>query len=227
MPGRGQVQHRGRTERFRDIFLDGGLNNDLLDNSNLLDPNPDSIAEFRLLTSNYTAEYGRNGGGIISVVVKSGANQIHGSAFEFFRNRALDANDFFNIQQGLPRLDLKRNQFGATFGGPILSRIRHFFFLAYQGQRQVQAVPDNRFAGFHSAELKGNFSQAADVCGTRGYRPGCHFSGTNPFFQSDPDKSGQRHHRSNAINSMSANLHQGRFHPNQLQRSSFDVARRI
>src|SRR5271166_4548656 len=87
------------------FLLDGGNNNDLLDNSNVLDPNPDAIEEFRLLTSNYTAEYGRNGGGIISVVTKSGSNQLHGSLFEFFRNDALDANDYFNIPLGLPRLD--------------------------------------------------------------------------------------------------------------------------
>src|SRR5580698_10641218 len=148
----------GRTDSVT-FLLDGGLNNDLLDNSNLLDPNPDSIAEFRLLTSNYTAEYGRNGGGIISVVVKSGTNQIHGSLFEFFRNRFLDANDFFNIQQGLPRLDLKRNQFGATLGGPII-KDKVFFFLAYQGQRQGQAVPDVDAPVFTPLELKGNFSQS-------------------------------------------------------------------
>src|SRR5580658_1697164 len=123
----------GRTDSVT-FLLDGGLNNDLLDNSNLLDPNPDSIAEFRLLTSNYTAEYGRNGGGIISVVVKSGTNQFHGSGFEFLRNRALDANDYFNKDQSpeLPRLDLKRNQFGGTFGGPIF-KDKAFFFVAYQG----------------------------------------------------------------------------------------------
>ncbi|MGA8186619.1 MAG: carboxypeptidase regulatory-like domain-containing protein, partial [Candidatus Sulfotelmatobacter sp.] len=103
----------GRTDSVT-FLLDGGLNNDLLDNSNVLDPNPDAVAEFRILTSDYTAEYGRNGGGVISVVTKSGTNQIHGSLFEFIRNRAFDANDYFNIQQGLPRLDLKRNQYGAT-----------------------------------------------------------------------------------------------------------------
>ena len=137
------------------FLLDGGLNNDLLDNSNLLDPNPDAIAEFRLLTSNYTAEYGRNGGGIISVVTKSGTNQLHGSLFEFFRNRVLDANDYFNIQKGIPRLDLKRNQYGATLGGPIL-KDRMFFFLAYQGQRQIQAVPDVS-PTFTPRELQGDF----------------------------------------------------------------------
>jgi len=168
----------GRTDSVT-FLLDGGLNNDLLDNSNLLDPNPDAIAEFRLLTSNYTAEYGRNGGGIISEVIKSGTNQIHGSLFEFFRNRVLDANDFFNVQQGLPRLDLKRNQYGATLGGPIV-RDRIFFFLAYQGQRQVQAEPDVDAAVFTPQELQGNFSQSA----SGGPDPNvAFFLQQNPYFQ--------------------------------------------
>jgi hypothetical protein len=142
------------------FLLDGGLNNDLLDNSNLLDPNPDAIAEFRLLTSNYTAEYGRNGGGIISVATKSGSNQLHGSLFEFVRNRAFDANDYFNVEQGLPRLDLKRNQYGATLGGPIL-KDKLFFFVAYQGQRQVQAEPIIDTPVFTPQELQGDFSNAS------------------------------------------------------------------
>jgi Carboxypeptidase regulatory-like domain/TonB-dependent Receptor Plug Domain len=168
----------GRTDSIT-FLLDGGQNNDLLDNSNLLDPNPDAIAEFRLLTSNYTAEYGRNGGGIISEVIKSGTNQIHGSLFEFFRNRVLDANDFFNIQQGIPRLDLKRNQFGATLGGPIV-KDKIFFFLAYQGQRQVQAVPDVDSPVFTPLEVQGNFSQSANG----GPDPNvAAFLLANPFFQ--------------------------------------------
>jgi len=148
----------GRTDSVT-YLLDGGLNNDLLDNSNVLDPNPDAIAEFRLLTSDYTAEYGRNGGGVISVVTKSGTNQIHGSLFEFIRNRAFDANDYFNIQQGLPRLDLKRNQFGATLGGPIVKN-KAFFFLAYQGQRLVEAIPIIKSPVYTPLELQGNFSEA-------------------------------------------------------------------
>jgi hypothetical protein len=139
------------------FLLDGGNNNDLLDNSNLLDPNPDAIEEFRLLTSDYTAEYGRNGGGVISIVTKSGTNSIHGSAFEFLRNRDFDANDYFNKQLGIPRLDLKRNQFGATLGGRIV-KDKAFFFVAYQGQRQVQAVPDDFIPVFTPAELNGDFS---------------------------------------------------------------------
>src|SRR5580698_1190174 len=153
----------GRTDSIT-YLLDGGLNNDLLDNSNLLDPNPDAIAEFRLLTSNYTAEYGRNGGGIISEVIKSGSNRIHGSAFEFFRNRVLDANDFFNIPQGIPRLDLKRNQYGGTLGGPI-RKDKAFFFVAYQGQKQIQAVPDIDIPVYTPNELTGDVSQAVPLGG--------------------------------------------------------------
>jgi len=150
----------GRTDSVT-FLLDGGNNNDLLDNSNVLDPNPDAIAEFRILTSDYTAEYGRNGGGIISIVTKSGSNQIHGSAFEYIRNRVFDANDYFAKQQGLPRLDLKRNQFGATLGGPI-AKDKAFFFLAYQGQRQVQAYPLIDSPVYTKQELGGDFSQAAN-----------------------------------------------------------------
>jgi hypothetical protein len=164
------------------FLLDGGLNNDLLDNSNLLDPNPDAVAEFRLLTSNYTAEYGRNGGGIISVVTKSGSNDIHGSVFEFFRNRALDANDYFNIPAGVPRLDLKRNQYGATLGGPIV-KDKLFFFLAYQGQRQVSATPDIAAPVFTTAELGGDFSTADGGAPDQGV---AQFLMQHPYFADSP-----------------------------------------
>jgi hypothetical protein len=170
------------------FLLDGGLNNDLLDNSNVLDPNPDAVAEFRILTSDYTAEYGRNGGGIISIVTKSGSNQIHGSVFEFLRNRVFDANDYFNKQQGLPRLDLKRNQYGATLGGPIV-KDKAFFFLAYQGQRQVKANPIIDSPVYTPLELQGNFSEAEPYDGVVCTNPaGCpdpgvaSFLAANPFF---------------------------------------------
>jgi outer membrane receptor protein involved in Fe transport len=175
----------GRTDSVT-FLLDGGLNNDLLDNSNVLDPNPDAIAEFRLLTSDYTAEYGRNGGGVISVVTKSGTNQLHGSLFEFVRNRDFDANDFFTIQQGLPRLDLKRNQFGATLGGPIV-KDKAFFFLAYQGQRQVQALPIIDSPVYTPLELQGNFSQAEAYDGVVCLIPaGCPDPGVVGFLTNNP-----------------------------------------
>jgi hypothetical protein len=191
----------GRTDSVT-FLLDGGLNNDLLDNSNLLDPNPDAIAEFKLLTSNYTAEYGRNGGGIISVVTKSGSNTLHGSLFEFFRNRVLDANDFFNIQQSIPRLDLKRNQYGATLGGPIV-KDKIFFFLAYQGQRQVQAVPDVDSPVFTPLEVKGDFSQSGPN-GTPDPNVAA-FLEANPFFQPNSALAAQAIIAPSQINSVAQN----------------------
>lgn len=83
----------GRTDSIT-YLLDGGVNNDLLDNGVVFNPNPDTIEEFRILESNYSAEYGRNAGGIVSVVTKSGTNQLHGSVFDFLRNDALNANTF-------------------------------------------------------------------------------------------------------------------------------------
>lgn len=118
------------------FLLDGALNNDLLDNSVVFNPNPDTIAEFRILESNYSAEYGRNGGGVVSVVTKSGTNEFHGSAFEFLRNDALNANTYLNNSEGNPRDVLKRNQYGGTFGGPVL-KDKLFFFVGYQWRRDI------------------------------------------------------------------------------------------
>jgi hypothetical protein len=154
----------GRTDSVT-YLLDGGLNNDLLTNGVVYNPNPDSVAEFRILTSNYTAEYGRNGAGVIEVVTKSGSNQFHGSAFEFVRNTDFDADPYFNKDPlvnpvPLPRNNLKRNQFGGTFGGPIVKN-HLFFFTAYQGQRQVQTEVLSEQQTFTTAELQnGDFSHA-------------------------------------------------------------------
>ena len=171
----------GRTDSIT-YLLDGGINNDLISNGAVLDPNPDAIAEFRILTSNYTAEYGRSGAGIISVVTKSGSNKFHGSAFEFVRNTDFDANAYFNIQQGLPRNNLKRNQFGGTLGGSIVKN-RLFFFASYQGQRQVETDVEPEQTVFTPTELNGDFSQAAN--GTPDPNVAA-FLQANPYFQSDP-----------------------------------------
>jgi outer membrane receptor protein involved in Fe transport len=143
-------------------LLDGATNNDLLDNGVVLNPNPDTIAEFRIMESNYSAEYGRNGGGIISVVTKSGTNEWHGSAFEFLRNDAFNANPFFNKNDPnnlLPRPVLKRNQYGATLGGPI-KKDKFFFFVGYQGQRLTQQEDSGLFPVYTPAEIQGDFSHA-------------------------------------------------------------------
>jgi Carboxypeptidase regulatory-like domain/TonB dependent receptor/TonB-dependent Receptor Plug Domain len=157
----------GRTDSIT-FLLDGNLNNDLLDNGVVFNPNPDTIEEFRVLESNYTAEYGRNGGGIITEVTKSGTNQWHGSAYDYLRNGDLDANSFFGNLDGSPRDPLRRNQYGATIGGPIdiphviNGRDRFFFFVGYQGQKESDLVtpPSFQVPVFTPAEVGGDFSQA-------------------------------------------------------------------
>jgi outer membrane receptor protein involved in Fe transport len=167
------------------FLLDGGLNNEQLGNGVVFNPNPDAVAEFRILENNYTAEYGRNGGGIITEVLKSGTNQWHGGAFEFVRNDILNANTFFNKNDAtnlLPREVLKRNQYGGTFGGPITiphlvhGKDRFFFFVDYSGQRQVQKESRTGVVTFTPAELNGDFSGDPGVIA---------FLQANPFFQSN------------------------------------------
>src|SRR5581483_58692 len=109
-------------------------------------PNPDTIQEFKIQVSNYDAGYGRNPGANVNVITKSGTNDFHGSAFEFFRNTALNANDYFwnastNTTPG-SKQTLNQNQFGGTFGGPV-KKDKLFFFVAYQ-----ETSEKNGIAGF-------------------------------------------------------------------------------
>ncbi|MGH9480622.1 MAG: carboxypeptidase regulatory-like domain-containing protein [Terriglobales bacterium] len=99
-------------------------------------PDPDAIEEFRVQTGNYDATYGRAAGASVDVVTKSGTNQFHGDAFEFLRNTVFDANDFFLNSAGRPRPVLRQNQFGGTFGGPLI-RDKVFIFTSYQGTLQT------------------------------------------------------------------------------------------
>jgi hypothetical protein len=98
-------------------------------------PSPDAIQEFKIQTSQYDAGYGRNPGANVNVVTKSGTNQFHGTAFEFFRNTDLNANDFFLNRSGAPRPVINQNQFGGVLGGPV-KKDKLFFFFSYQGTRQ-------------------------------------------------------------------------------------------
>ncbi|MFZ3264852.1 MAG: carboxypeptidase regulatory-like domain-containing protein [Terriglobales bacterium] len=102
-------------------------------------PNPDTIQEFKVQTAMYDAEYGRDAGANVNLVTKTGSNAFHGNVFEFWRNDVLNANDFFQNLNGAPRPELKQNQFGGTFGGPIV-KDKLFFFTSYQGTRQVNGV---------------------------------------------------------------------------------------
>jgi hypothetical protein len=174
----------GRTDSVT-FLLDGGLNNNLLDNGVVYNPNPDTIAEFRILESNYSAEYGRNGGGVVSVVTKSGTNEFHGSVFEFLRNDGLNANTFFNKVNRLPRDVLKRNQYGGTVGGPI-RKDKLFFFVGYQGQRLSSSASSGTNPVYTPDQLKGDFSGG----GAPGNCPNADpsvaaFLLANPFFQSN------------------------------------------
>jgi hypothetical protein len=151
-------------------LLDGGINNRTTSNQVVFNPNPEAVEEFKLLENNYTAEYGRNGGGTISVVLKSGTNSLHGSLFEYLRNDAFNANDYIDNEIGQPRQVLKRNQFGGVIGGPMTlgkrlnGKDRFFFFFGYQGQRLSQTINEAAVTGpvtvYTPAELNGDFSQA-------------------------------------------------------------------
>jgi hypothetical protein len=137
--GRGDVtvDVNGQRGTSNNVVVDGTEVNSPGTNStpNISVPSPDSIQEFIVQTSLFDATQGRNAGGNIAVVTKSGTNGFHGSAYEFLRNRVLNANDFFLNSAGRPRPVLTRNQFGATFGGPII-KDKTFFFVSYQGTRE-------------------------------------------------------------------------------------------
>jgi carboxypeptidase family protein/TonB-dependent receptor-like protein len=189
----------GRTDSIT-FLLDGSLNNDLLDNGVVFNPNPDTIQEFRILESNYSAEYGRNAGGIISEVTKSGTNQWHGSGYDYLRNGDLDANSYFNrvdgIENGItiPRDPLRRNQYGGTFGGPITiphlidGKDRFFFFVGYQGQKQSDlATPPQSQVTVLSTGEAACISTPSQGCDFSFDPNVVAFLAANPFYQ-DPSK---------------------------------------
>ncbi len=169
----------GRTE-YNNWELDGGDNMDNGSNATLnVYPNLDAIAEFKVLTSNYGAQYGKNGSGTVEVETKSGTNQFHGSAFYYGRNEAFNANSWENNGQGVARPAYKKHDWGYTIGGPVFiphvyntDKKKTFFFWSQEWRREIvpggtitQAVPS-------AAELGGNFN---DVCFNSGA-----FYRTNP-----------------------------------------------
>ncbi|AXC12865.1 Oar protein [Acidisarcina polymorpha] len=119
-------------------------------------PNLDSIAEFRIITGNFDAEYGEFSGGQINVVTKSGGNNFHGSAFDFLRNTDLDARNYFSPTRGV----FRQNQFGGTIGGPI-RRDKTFFFVDYQGTRQTQGIDTGNISVPSNQDRSGNLQDVA------------------------------------------------------------------
>src|SRR5437660_3730064 len=108
-------------------------------------PNPDVIQEFKVQTSLYDASQGRNGGGNVNAILKSGTKEIHGDAYEYFRNDVLNANEYFVNRQGQPRPAVKQNIFGGSLGGPVVKENYGFFFVNYQGTRQRSGLSPGTF----------------------------------------------------------------------------------
>ncbi len=158
-PGVTPVSVNGGRANTTNYILDGAQNNDHYSNAPNPMPNPDALQEFSVQTNAFSAEFGRNVGGIVNAVTRSGTNQLHGSAFEYVRNNALNEPNYFapaNPDGSKQDDGLKRNQYGATVGGPVMlpkiydGRNRTFFFFSYQGttirqspSKVQQQVPTN------------------------------------------------------------------------------------
>jgi Carboxypeptidase regulatory-like domain/TonB dependent receptor len=160
----GNISVNGQRE-FSNFFLVNGSDaEEGVNAGTAIIPNLDSIEEFRILTSNFDAEYGEFSGGQISVITKSGTNRLHGSAFDFLRNTALDARNYFSPTRGV----FRQNQFGGTIGGPI-HKDKIFFFADYQGTRQTEGIDTGNISVPTADDRAGNLSdQASNLTGSVG-----------------------------------------------------------
>jgi hypothetical protein len=143
----------GQRSESETFLIDGADNNDFLGNNMVVDPNPDAVAEFKIITNNYEAEYGRTSGGVVNQVIKSGTNAIHGDFFDYFRNTSLDASDYFLQQVPIFRYNI----FGGTIGFPI-KKDKMFLFASYQGARRAEGQNPGILTVLTPAERTGDFS---------------------------------------------------------------------
>jgi carboxypeptidase family protein len=158
----GTVSIHGQREFSNAFIVNGSDAEEDVNSGTAIVPNLDSIAEFRILTSNFDAEYGGHSGGQINVVTKSGTNQFHGDVFEFLRNANLDARNYFSPTRGT----FDQNQFGGTFGGPI-RRNKVFFFADYQGTRLTQGIDTGQIPVPSTQDRSGDLlDQAGSLTGT-------------------------------------------------------------
>ena len=153
----GSLSVSGQREDANGFMVNGGNVEEGTNNGAAVIPNLDSIAEFRILTSNFDAEYGNYSGGQINAVTKSGTNNLHGDLFEFLRNTDLDARNFYSPTRGA----FHQNQFGGTVGGPIVHS-KVFYFLDYQGTRQTIGQDTGLITVPSPQERGGDFSAFAD-----------------------------------------------------------------
>src|ERR1022692_1292151 len=159
----GSVSVNGGRTRANNFSVNGGDANDQFVNTPTIQPTPDAVEEFRVITNTFDAEYGRNSGSVVNVITKSGGNTFHGNLYEYFRNTVLDARGYPDTVK--PQLN--QNQFGGTFGGPI-KKDRTFFFLSYEARRVRDGQPGqllNVPTGTPSltsptGEFSGNFTAA-------------------------------------------------------------------
>jgi hypothetical protein len=152
----GNLSINGQRESSNGFMVDGIDVQEGMNGGTSIIPDLDSIEQFRVLTNNFDPEYGNYNGGMVTVVSKSGSGEFHGTAFEFFRNTALDAKGYFDPT----RSAYKQNQFGGAVGGPI-KRDKLFFFVDYQGTRTTQGVSADNITVLSAAERGGNFSEQA------------------------------------------------------------------
>jgi hypothetical protein len=156
----------GSRNATADTLIDGATASNFDQNSGinnvLYNPSVDSVEEFKVQQSNFTAEYGFAAGTIINVVTRSGSNQFHGSAYEFWRNQILDANDWFNNKTNTPIGAFRRNNFGGTVGGPI-KKDKTFFFFDYEGLRERASSGNSGFFGVPTLCERGDPSATCPV----------------------------------------------------------------
>lgn len=171
--GIGSINSNGNRSNQNNLTLDGVGNVDTGNNGDqLATVSLDSVQEFRILTSNYQAQYGRSSGSQISVVTKSGTNAFHGSGYLYHRNESLNANNWLNNRDGLPRQKFRFNDAGYTLGGPLYipkfgERLKNriFFFTSEEFQNQLQPHGLNRNTVPTALERRGDFSQSVDKNG--------------------------------------------------------------
>src|SRR5207342_2010468 len=147
----------GQRPRDNNYMLDGVDNNETWLQTVVIFPSVDALDEFKLQTSTYSAEFGRSLGGVVNLQIKSGTNTLHGSAFEFLRNDAFDANNFFNNRAGREKPDFSQHQYGGTIGGP-LKKDKTFYFFDYEGYKINQGA--TYLSTVPSAKMRaGDFSE--------------------------------------------------------------------
>ena len=151
----------GQRSESLTFMLDGANNTDFLGNNIVVNPNPDAVQEFKILTNNYDAQYGRTSGGIVNQITKSGTNAFHGDIFEFNRNNIFNARDYF-LPDVVNKQTFKRNVFGGTIGGPV-KKDKTFFFLAYQAWRSREGQTSPVLSVLDTPERAGNFGE---LCAT-------------------------------------------------------------